>query len=99
MTRVALNRDGRLLASAGVDGVIDISDPDGTNMRSIGAGGPIFTVEFDPAADRLAAGGADGAIRIWKVGSVPSGLSKALADDERPNAHVGGVMRLASPER
>jgi WD40 repeat protein len=95
VTGIALSRDGRLLASAGVDGVIDISDPYGIDMRSIDTGGPIFTVAFDPAADRLAAGGADGAIRIWNLGSVPSGISKVSADDERPNAHVGGVMSVA----
>jgi WD40 repeat protein len=99
VTGVALSRDGHLLASAGADGVIDISDPDGTHMRSIQADGPIFTVAFDPAADRLAAGGADGSISIWNVGSVPPAGGNVPADHHYPNAHLGGVMSVTfSPD-
>ena len=69
VTGIALSRDGRHLASAGVDGFIDISRPDGTDMRTIrpNPAGAIFTVAFDRAADRLAAGGADGGIQIGRA--------------------------------
>ena len=99
MTGIALSRDGHRLASAGADGVIDISNPDGTDMRSITTGAPIFAVAFNRAADRIAAGGADGAIRIWNVGSVPPGGGNVPADVEQLNAHPGGVMSVTfSPD-
>jgi WD40 repeat protein len=94
VTGIALSRDGRLLASAGVDGVIEISKPNGDDMRSIRIDGPILTVAFNRAADRLAAGGADGAIRIWNVGSVPPAGGNVPADVEHLNAHTGGVMSV-----
>jgi WD40 repeat protein len=98
VTGIALSRDGRLLASAGVDGVIDISHPNGTDMRFIPTGGAIFTAAFNRAADRLAAGGADGAIRIWNVGSVPPAGGNVPAD-KQVAAHAGGVMSVTfSPD-
>lgn len=92
---IALSRDGRWLASAGVDGFIDISRPDGTDMRPIGnSAGAIFTVAFDRAADRLAAGGADGAIRVWNIGNLPSAGGDVPPDTMRKNAHEDGVKSL-----
>jgi WD40 repeat protein len=99
VTGIALSRDGRLLASAGVDGVIEISKPNGDDMRFITTGGPILTLAFNRAADRLAAGGADGAIRIWNVGSVPPAGGNVPDAGEHLNAHVGGVMSVTfSPD-
>ena len=91
-----MSRDGRRLASAGVDGAIDISQPDGTDMRSIGPNPTvaIFTVAFDHAADRLAAGGADGAIRVWNVRDVPPAGGNIAPDTVHLNAHQDGVMSV-----
>ena len=92
---IALSCDGHWLASAGVDGFIDISRPDGTDMRPIGkSAGAIFTVAFDRAADRLAAGGADGAIRVWDVRKVPSAGGDVPPDTIRKNAHEDGVKSV-----
>jgi WD40 repeat protein len=92
---IALSRDGRRIASAGVDGFIDISQPDGTDMRPIGnPAGTIFTVAFNRAADRLAAGGADGTIRIWNVRNVPPEGGPTPPDIQRPDAHADGVRSV-----
>lgn len=99
VTGVALSRDGHRLASVGADGVIEISNPDGTDMHSIATGGAIFAVAFNRAADRIATGGADGAIRIWKVGSVPLIADNMRPDAEQPDAHADGVMSVTfSPD-
>lgn len=96
---IALSRDGHSLASAGADGVIDISNPDGSDMRSITTGAPILALAFNRAADRIAAGGADGSISIWNVGSVPPGGGNVPADSQHLNAHPGGVMSVTfSPD-
>ncbi|MGO9926078.1 MAG: WD40 repeat domain-containing protein, partial [Mycobacterium sp.] len=90
---IALSRDGQRLASAGVDGVIDISHPDGTDMTPIGTTTAVFTVAFNRAADKLAAGGADGAIRVWSVAKVtPTGAN--APDTVQASAHAGGVMSV-----
>ncbi len=91
---VALSRDGRRLASAGADGVIDLSGPDGTDMRSITTRGELFTVAFDPRGNRLAAGGSDGAIRLWNIATLPPTGGDVRADTTVPNAHPGGVMGI-----
>lgn len=93
---IAMSRDGRRLASAGVDGFIDISQPDGTDMRSIRPNPDvaIFTVAFDRAADRLAAGASDGAIRIWNVRNVPPAGGSIPPDIVHLNAHQDGVMSV-----
>ena len=82
------------LASAGVDGVIDISHPDGTDMTPIGTAAAVFTVAFNRAADRLAAGGADGAIRVWSVAKVTPARRKRIRTPYKPSAHAGGVMSV-----
>ena len=64
-------------------------------MRSIGkSAGAIFTVAFDRAADRLAAGGADGAIRVWDVRKVPPAGGDVPPDTVRKNAHEDGVKSV-----
>jgi WD40 repeat protein len=92
---VAMSRDGRRLASAGVDGFIDVSQSDGTDMRPIeNPAGAIFTVAFNRAADRLAAGGADGTIRIWAIRNVPPGGGPMPPEILRPGAHADGVRSV-----
>ena len=98
---IALSRDGHRLASAGVDGFIDISHPDGTDMRTIGANPAtaVFTVAFNRAADRVAVGGADGSIRVWNVGSVPPAGGRMPPDTQQLSAHTGGVRSVTfSPD-
>lgn len=96
VTGIALSRDGRHLASAGVDGFIDISRPDGTDMRTIrpNPAGAIFTMAFDRAADRLAAGGADGGIRVWIVRNMPSAGGDVPPDTVHLSAHRDAVRSL-----
>ncbi|BBZ46475.1 nSTAND1 domain-containing NTPase [Mycobacterium parmense] len=97
---VALSRDGRLLASSGVDGFVDLSNSDGTGAVRMGwkPAGAVFTVAFDHAADRLAAGGADGSLRIWDVAKVAPGETNPPVVTQ-PDAHRDGVMSVAfSPD-
>lgn len=95
VTGVALSRDGSRLASAGVDGIIDLSNPDGSDERAITTGHEVFTVAFSPSGDKLAAGGADGAIRIWNVSAVPAAGGSVKADNTLLNAHADGVTSVA----
>ncbi len=95
VSAVAFSRDGRLVASAGVDGFIYISQPDGTALRAIGnPTGAILTVAFNQAADKLASGGADGAIRIWNISDLPPEGGNMPANIIRLNAHADGVMSV-----
>ncbi len=88
VSSVAFSRDGRRVASAGgADGVIDISDVDGTHPHSTPPGAEVFTVAFDPKSDRLASGGSDGDIRLWNPDGSPQ--------DMVPQAHPNGVMSVA----
>ncbi|GAA4539378.1 hypothetical protein GCM10023161_18930 [Mycobacterium paraffinicum] len=99
---IALSRDGHWLASVGADGFIDISRSDGTDMHKpigIRGGGALFTVAFNRAADKFAVGGADGAIRVWNVGTVPPEGGPVEPNATNPNAHPGGVTSITfSPD-
>lgn len=99
VTAVALSRDGRHMASVGADGVVDLSAPDGTDLRVIATKTELFSVAFDPAGSRLAAGGSDGAIRIWTIATLPQNGGDVHADVTMADAHRGGVMSIAfSPD-
>lgn len=93
VTSVAISRDGGI-ASAGVDGVVDIMAPDGAEMAPITVGGMVFAVAFNPAGNQLAIGTADGGLRLFGLGG-----PAVTAGPQNPGAHAGGVMSLAySPD-
>lgn len=96
---IALTRDGSRLASAGTDGIVELSDLTGTDKRDIQTGREVFTVAFNPAGDTLAAGGSGDAIMFWETGHIPPGGRNVPPDKTLPNAHPGGVMSVAfSPD-
>lgn len=94
VTRVAMSPNG-LIASAGVDGTVNIwSSVAHQAMPPIRGGSEIFAIAFTPSGNRLAVGSADGTIQLYDiVGPV------AVQAPSRRDAHPGGVMGLAfSPD-
>lgn len=91
---VAFAKGGDWLASAGDDGIVELSRPDGADKRDVQTGSEVFTVAFSPHGDTLAAGGSAGAIGLWNTANVPPGSSNVLPDKTLPG-HRGGVMGLA----
>jgi WD40 repeat protein len=94
VTTVAISSNG-LIASAGVDGMIDIwSSVAHQAMPPIRGVSEIFAIAFTPSGNRFAVGRADGTIQLFDVvGPV------AVEAPTRRDAHPGGVMGLAfSPD-
>lgn len=69
LAAVAFAPDGRLVASAGADGVVRVWDvPTRAEVRGL-RGHPDWAtaVAFAPGGQRLAASGADGTVRVWEL--------------------------------
>lgn len=68
VTAVDFSADGRLLASAGLDGTIRISSTASNRLVTTLSGhrGRVNALAFAPSGDLLASVGEDGAVRLWE---------------------------------
>src|SRR5205814_791109 len=85
---VALAPDGFALVSAGHSGRISLwNSSGGLETRTLAAPGMLHTAAFHPSSRFLAAGAANGEVRVWD-----------LENSDRPlihKGHKGGVFCLA----
>ena len=92
VTRLAFSRDNRLLASAGGDGSVILSEAQ-PGHSSTGRvlkpelAGPVYALMFDPDSRWLAAGAADGTILLWN-------LKKPQAKGNKLVSTHGNVLAL-----
>jgi WD40 repeat protein len=84
---LAISGDGVLVAQAGIDSRICVSDITTRKLRCYcdGHSGEVLSLSFSPDNGRLISGGADGTVRIWDI---PSGKKIGLWHDPRAlNVH------------
>ncbi|MFO0881118.1 MAG: WD40 repeat domain-containing protein [Gemmataceae bacterium] len=85
---LALNADGTLAASAGLDGQVHLWEAATGQLRwkCTAARTAVRRVAFSPSGDLLASAGADGIARIWRVIDASEAFSVP--------GHLGGVTAL-----
>jgi eukaryotic-like serine/threonine-protein kinase len=66
---LAYSRDGKRLATGGIEGLGEIWDTaTGRNVQTLkGHSGSIAAIAFSPDGTRLVTGGADGTLRVWDI--------------------------------
>ncbi len=94
-TSVSFSRDGRLLATAGVDGTIRwyrVEDGDPRGSLAVGTPGPSYSVAFTASPDVVAVAPVGGPVSLWNLATgtriaqllVPSSVTGlAIADSGR----------------
>lgn len=102
VSAVAFGAGGRLLATAGADGLIVIWDaaPDGglrERARLGGASGAAYALAFSPDGRLLAAGGEDRTVRLWAVGSGGAVTGMTMPQVALP-AQAAPVVKLVFSE-
>ncbi len=98
VSAVAFDTSGRLLATAGMDGMIvvwDATSDGGLRERSRlgGAAGATYALAFSPDGRLLAAGGEDKIVRLWAVVSAGDVIGVTMPQVALP-AQAAPVMKL-----
>src|SRR5262249_31618175 len=101
VTAVAFSPDGKLLATAGLDGTVRLRNP--ATGQAIGA--PLQTgaqngvtgMAFSPDGQLLATAGLDGTVRLWHP-TTRQPPRRPPGPPPRPGPHTGGPGVRSSPD-
>ena len=102
MTGVAFSPDGTLLASAEVDGTVQLRNtatgqPAGADLQA-GIGYPVNGVAFSPDGKLLAVADADGTVRMWPVSLFADPYAALCAEVGPPTATKWTKYAPGEPE-
>jgi WD40 repeat protein len=64
---LAVASTGRIIATGGTDGLVDLWSSDGRRLRMLSHGGDITSAAFTPDGRTLVTSSVDGTARIWRV--------------------------------
>ncbi|NMF61475.1 AAA-like domain-containing protein [Brasilonema octagenarum] len=73
---VDLSKDGKWIATGGIDRTVRLWKRDGTLVHILPHNATIYGVQFSPDSQRVAAAGLDGVVRLWSVDGTPLATMK-----------------------
>ncbi len=96
VTMIAFEPGGGRFATSSYDGTVKLRDTDGHVLDTLALEGGAFSVAFDPVRPRLAAGGRDGRILLWDLGTGGVRTVRAHASNVEDIAFSPDGRRLVS---
>src|SRR5215217_4727775 len=94
VTALASSPDGKVLFSAGADGVVrSFTRASGERRDMVGHEGAVRALAFTPRDGRLVSGGDDGKLRLWYL----VGAVEFEVRGDKDSGHAGSVLALLFP--